>query len=250
MQEFRMRRGRGAAIVLAVVAGLLPASAAWAGSSEQWPLNWPWMKRPSFYGYDEKPPAAPPPAQVTRPPMKYTLTITVAPQMNEGMQANPNIAVVMAHVPENASLFIDDKPTRSQGVLREYESPPLQPGKKYVYHIRLDWFEDGQWVSETKEVPVTPGEMSCVYLTKPSAMAMALAELTPQDRILAEKQRFCPIMPETPLGAMGPPTKVIIKGQPVFLCCPDCVAKARKHPDQTLAEVKELLAKNAETPQR
>jgi uncharacterized protein (TIGR03000 family) len=250
MQEYRMRRLIGAAIVFAIVAGLLPASAALGGSSEQWPLNWPWMKRPASYGYDERPPTAPPPAKVTRPPMKYTITITVAPQMNEGPQANQNIAVVMAHLPESALLWIDGKLTRQQGILREYESPPLQPGRKYVYHVRLDWFEEGHWVSEAKEVPVTAGEMSCVYLTKPSAMSAALAELSPQDRILAERQRVCPIMPETPLGAMGPPTKLIIKGQPVFLCCPDCVQKARKEPDKTLAEVNALLTKNAETPRR
>lgn len=250
MQEFRMWPFRSTALLLAVVAGLLSASLSLGGSSEQMPLNWPWMQRPKFYGYDERPPAGPPPAQATRPPMKYAITITVTPQMSQGPQANQNIAVVMAHVPESALLWVNGKPTRQQGILREYESPPLQPGKKYEYHVRLDWFEDGHWVSETKEVPVTAGEMTCVYLTKPAAMESALAELSPQDRILAEHQRFCPIMPETPLGAMGPPTKVIIKGQPVFLCCPDCVAKARKNPDKTLAEVKAILARNAQTPRR
>lgn len=251
MRESRMWKVQGTAILLAVVTGLLPATIAVAGSSEQAPLDWPWMKRPTIYGYDERSPATPPPAQVTRPPVKYTITITtVSPQMTDVSKDKANVGVVMAYVPENARLWFNGDLTRRRGILREYESPPLQPGKKYAYHVRLVWFEDGHWVGETKEVPVAAGEMSCVYLTKPSAMAAALAELPEKDRILAEQQRFCPVKPETPLGAMGPPTKVIIEGEPVFLCCADCAAEARKNPDNTLAEVKALRAKWAEMPQK
>jgi len=47
---------------------------------------------------------------------------------------------------------------------------------------------------------------------------------------------------------MGAPTKVTIRGQPVFLCCADCAEKARENPDKTLAKVKELKAKGARTP--
>jgi hypothetical protein len=44
---------------------------------------------------------------------------------------------------------------------------------------------------------------------------------------------------------MGPPVKVLLKGQPVFLCCKDCEKKARKEPDKTLAKAKELAGKDA-----
>jgi uncharacterized protein (TIGR03000 family) len=250
MREFRLRRRQGAAILLAVVVGLLPATMAVAGSSEQSPLNWPWMKQPKMYGYEERPPVTPPPAQVTRPPMKYTVTITVLPQTSKNPAEQANTATVMARVPENAMIWFNDEPTRQRGELREFDSPPLEIGKKYSYHARFVWFEEGHWVSETKEVPIAAGEMSCVYLTKPAAMAAALAELPAEDRRLAEEQRFCAVKPETPLGAMGPPVKVGIKGQAVFLCCEDCAEEARQNPDKTLAEVKALRAKSAGTPRK
>jgi hypothetical protein len=41
---------------------------------------------------------------------------------------------------------------------------------------------------------------------------------------------------------MGPPVKLVIKGQPVFLCCGGCEKKALANPDKTLAKVEELKA--------
>ncbi|MHB1424313.1 MAG: TIGR03000 domain-containing protein [Gemmataceae bacterium] len=247
MRESRIRGTVWAAILLAVVTGLLPATTAVAGSSEQSPLNWPWMKQPNTYGYDERPPATPPPANVTRAPLKYVITVTVLPRTSKMSAPPANMATVMARVPENALIWFNGEPTRQGGKLREFDSPPLEIGKKYSYNVRFVWFEDGQWVSETKDVPVAAGEMSCVYLTKSAAMTAALAELSPEDQKLAVEQRFCAVMPETPLGAMGPPVKLGIKGQAVFLCCEDCAEKARKDPVKTLAEVKALRAKHAGT---
>jgi len=68
----------------------------------------------------------------------------------------------------------------------------------------------------------------------------ALAELDPEDRALADAQRFCPVRPKTRLGQMGKPFKVTIKGRPVFLCCDGCEDKALANPDETVAKVEEL----------
>ena len=68
-----------------------------------------------------------------------------------------------------------------------------------------------------------------------------LARLRPQDRELAEAQRFCPVITNRRLGEMGPPIKVMIKGQPVFVCCKGCVRKAQANPERTLAIVAAML---------
>ncbi|HBI44399.1 MAG TPA: hypothetical protein DDY78_16330 [Planctomycetales bacterium] len=67
----------------------------------------------------------------------------------------------------------------------------------------------------------------------------SIAELAPEDRPLAEAQRLCPITGE-PLGGMGTPIKVDVKGQTVFLCCDGCKKKALDNPDKTLASVQKL----------
>jgi hypothetical protein len=75
-----------------------------------------------------------------------------------------------------------------------------------------------------------------------SNVQAALAKLGTEDRQLAEAQRFCPRTGE-PLGSMGVPVKVMLKGLPVFLCRDGCQDDARQHPEQTLAKVEQLKTK-------
>jgi hypothetical protein len=39
---------------------------------------------------------------------------------------------------------------------------------------------------------------------------------------------------------MGKPVKLVINGEPVFICCDGCEQRARAKPEQTLATVKRL----------
>jgi hypothetical protein len=68
----------------------------------------------------------------------------------------------------------------------------------------------------------------------------ALAKLSDSDRKLAESQEFCPILSDNRLGSMGVPVKVMVAGQPVFLCCSGCKKNAADNPTQTLKKVAEL----------
>jgi hypothetical protein len=67
-----------------------------------------------------------------------------------------------------------------------------------------------------------------------------LASLSPEDRRLADEQRFCPVIANSRLGSMGTPVKIKVAGQPVFLCCAGCKAKALKDPKATLERVAQL----------
>ena len=68
----------------------------------------------------------------------------------------------------------------------------------------------------------------------------ALAKLSVDDRKAAETQRYCGVMEESRLGSMGAPIKVIVEGQPVFLCCKGCTKCALADPKATIARVVEL----------
>jgi Cu(I)/Ag(I) efflux system membrane fusion protein len=72
------------------------------------------------------------------------------------------------------------------------------------------------------------------------------AKLTPHDRDLVEAQQFCPILKQNRLGSMGKPIRIAVNGQPVFLCCPLCIHKARANPEKTLATVAALKRQNAQ----
>jgi Cu(I)/Ag(I) efflux system membrane fusion protein len=84
---------------------------------------------------------------------------------------------------------------------------------------------------------------SAANAQKEAKIKANLQKLNPEDRKLARAQRFCPIQDDNRLGSMGKPFKVLVKGQPVFLCCQGCEDDALEHPGQTLAKVKELKAK-------
>ena len=77
-----------------------------------------------------------------------------------------------------------------------------------------------------------------------------LAKLSPEDRKLAEAQKWCAVENDNRLGSMEAPVKVMIKDQPVFLCCKGCKKEALAEPDKTLATVKELKAKAAKSSEK
>jgi hypothetical protein len=60
-----------------------------------------------------------------------------------------------------------------------------------------------------------------------------LAELSDEDRALAEKQRNCPVTGMA-LGSMGKPFKTFVNGRAVFLCCPGCEEQLKKKLDLAL----------------
>jgi Cu(I)/Ag(I) efflux system membrane fusion protein len=75
---------------------------------------------------------------------------------------------------------------------------------------------------------------------KDAKIKAALAKLSDADRKLAEQQRFCAVLTTSPLGSMGAPVKVMVDGQPVFVCCEGCREEALSDPQVTLAKVQEL----------
>ena len=76
-------------------------------------------------------------------------------------------------------------------------------------------------------------------------VAAERAKLSDTDRALVEAQEWCAIQTDERLGSMGPPVKLEIKGQPVFVCCKGCKKETEADPDKTLARVEELKAQKA-----
>jgi uncharacterized protein (TIGR03000 family) len=212
------------------------------GSSKLWPWN-----IGGYQGYTPpRPPAPAPGPEPIRPsatPRQYTLQMTKLPVTNED---NPNAAVMVAHVPEDAEIWFEDAPTTRKGTLRQFVSPPLTPGKEYKYSVRVAWMEEGGKVSQVNTFPIHAGDIHCIDLVKAEAPTVAaaikenLAKLDPDDQKRAETQKFCAVQTGIRLGSMGVPVKVMVKGQPVLLCCEGCVDRARDKADQVLDNVRKL----------
>jgi uncharacterized protein (TIGR03000 family) len=195
-----------------------------------------------YHGYR---PAHPNPAEIMEKASKNYLHVHHAAVKHQPDTANQ--ALLMVHVPVDASIWFDGQPTTQKGDLRWFDTAPLEPGYGYYYTVRAVWHEDGKWVSDSEKVVMRAGDVVCIDLRpateKHASVADNLSKLSPVDRTLAEEQKYCAVQNDNELGSMGVPAKIMVKGQPVFLCCSGCDRTAQSNSERTLAKVKELRTK-------
>mgnify|MGYP001011980111 CR=1 FL=1 len=65
-----------------------------------------------------------------------------------------------------------------------------------------------------------------------------VAAAKPTDKELIEQQKTCPVT-DQPLGSMGKPVKVVVKGRTVFLCCAGCKKKLLADPEKFFKKLDE-----------
>ena len=215
---------------------------------------WPWNIGSGYVGYSEPAtrPTAPEPGVPPQPPRKYQVLTYTQPEKATGEDANS--VELVAHLPEDADIWVEGQQLpRKETMMRDFVSPPLTPGANYVYDIRVNWAEEDHRAEQALKLRVQAGEILCLDLRPvqhknvQAEIKANLDKLSPEDRKAAEAQGFCAVQENNPLGTWGTPVKVTLKGQPAFVCCPGCVDKAKSNPDQTLARVKELQARNAKS---
>jgi Cu(I)/Ag(I) efflux system membrane fusion protein len=89
--------------------------------------------------------------------------------------------------------------------------------------------------NKTADVPAAGAARPEAKALSPKALEN-IARLSKADQALALAQKRCPIT-DAPLGGMGVPVKVLIKGQTVFLCCPGCEEDAKAEAEEVLKKV-------------
>jgi uncharacterized protein (TIGR03000 family) len=67
------------------------------------------------------------------------------------------LAHLTVKVPGDARVWFENSPTNSTGSVRQFESPPLMPGRSYTYEVRAAWTENGREVTQTQQIGVTAG---------------------------------------------------------------------------------------------
>ena len=82
---------------------------------------------------------------------------------NTGVQVpteagDENAAMIAVRVPQNAEIWFDGQKTSRTGTVRQFETPPLQPGQEYAYDVRARWNENGREVDRRRHVIVHAGD--------------------------------------------------------------------------------------------
>lgn len=70
-------------------------------------------------------------------------------------------------------------------------------------------------------------------VVSPARLQVAMAPLGPGDQAGIARQRVCPVTGAA-LGSMGEPVKVLVSGQPLYLCCKGCLGKVQSDPEAYL----------------
>ena len=86
-------------------------------------------------------------------PPSLTLRDLALPQRERA----DNKAHIWLRVPESAEIWVNGVKTKQTGEARYFFSPPLAPGKKYNYQMRVRWMKDGKPVEETQNILVQAG---------------------------------------------------------------------------------------------
>lgn len=86
---------------------------------------------------------------------------------NAPMVDNRSVLLQM-RVPANARIFFGDTPTDRMGTVREFVSPPINPGQDYVYDIRVQWDDNGKPMEQNRRVTVHAGDRISLDFTRPT----------------------------------------------------------------------------------
>lgn len=68
-------------------------------------------------------------------------------------------------VPPDADVYIEGQKMKQTGPRRSFVSPALEAGQQYVYNIKATWTQNGETVSDEKQVNVQAGDrQSIIFL--------------------------------------------------------------------------------------
>ncbi len=112
--------------------------------------------------------------------------------------ANDGKVRLTVKLPADAVLTVDERPTTSTGPERKFESPVLPAGKKFTYHLKATWTENGKTRIRTSKVRVEAGTNYTVDLTKDNTVPTT-------DKKVIEDKKAPPIDKEVIEDKKAPP---------------------------------------------
>jgi uncharacterized protein (TIGR03000 family) len=76
--------------------------------------------------------------------------------------ASDGSVLLTVQVPPDARVTVEGVPMNTSGSVRQFRSPPLEPGRDYTYTVTAAWTENGQPVTRTRQVTVRAGQQALV----------------------------------------------------------------------------------------
>jgi uncharacterized protein (TIGR03000 family) len=116
-----------------------------------------WGNGQSLHAFDTYPP--PPEGQSYPPP----------PGMESSPFAPPDFTVhLTVIVPPQAEVWFEEEKTSQTGSIREFDSPPIPPGRLFSYAVKARWPDSGKFVEIVRQVTVKAGDRTTVDFSSPA----------------------------------------------------------------------------------
>jgi len=139
-----------------------------------------------------------------------------------------------------------NKGSHVDGVPLAYVAPPAGSEKQQDYlaaTVDSAKIRDGSTkvTFYLENVPLSPRPkitFNQTFALSKAKPQVTLAAINESDKNGIARQKVCPVTGAA-LGSMGDPIKVLIDGQPLYLCCRGCLAKVKNDPKTYLAKVKQ-----------
>ena len=120
------------------------------------------------------------------------------PQPN-GAARPANLAGLEVQLPnQDAEVWLQGQRQSGSGTMRRFYSPQLEPGKTYTYTIDAAWYENGELVTQKRQVDVQADTLARIDFTGPQ-------ESGPQEPAQPDAQS--PVNPPPPPPQTPPPSK-------------------------------------------
>jgi len=87
--------------------------------------------------------------------------------------AQSYVHIVLAD--SNAKVWFDNAATKASGADRVFETPALQRGSTYHYHVKATWTVNGRQMTRERDIDVIPGETTTIDFSHEGAEKLSAA---------------------------------------------------------------------------
>jgi uncharacterized protein (TIGR03000 family) len=119
------------------------------------------------------------------PPAPYGEGAPMPPAGLSETRTSPNQAQFVVRLPADARLVVEDREIPGTGPVRVFVSPPLEPGKDYIYDLAIELNRNGKVVRDQQSIRFQAGKTANVTFPepRPDSAAPPLAPATTRIRV-------------------------------------------------------------------
>jgi uncharacterized protein (TIGR03000 family) len=99
--------------------------------------------------------------------VEHTSFYRELPVAREEQAISAKAAVIRIKVPPKAQVFLSGEQMAQGGINRDFVTRDLEAGKQYSAEVQAKWKENGLEVTQTRKVPLHPGDRITVDFTRP-----------------------------------------------------------------------------------